>query len=81
MKPPWSLRAESIEEREAGYRGPILGFSSPGFCALPSSLVGAELLPLAQVFASVYSEGVISVGCGQCGSSRGHRLLRGGAAW
>ena len=81
VEPPWSLKAESTEEREAGYCGPILGFSSPGFCALPSSLVGAELLPFAQVFASIYSEGVVSVGCGQSSSSRGHRLLRGRAAW
>lgn len=81
VEPPWTLKAEGIEKREAGYCGPILGFSSPGFCALPSSLVGAELLALAQVFASIYSEGVVSVGCGQGGSSRGHRVLRDRAAW
>lgn len=46
LEPPWSLKAESIEEREAGYRGPVLRFSSPGFCALPSPWLEWNCSPL-----------------------------------
>ena len=53
MEPPWGLKAESVEKREAGPRGPTLGVFGPGFCAPPSSVVTGELLPLAQVFWSI----------------------------
>lgn len=80
MQPPWGLRQKVLRKQKPGLMDQFWGSSVQALC--PSFLSGYRgAAPPPSGFLVCYLEGVVSVGCGECGSSRGHTLPRGRAAW